>query len=384
MQKGTADILEDDSDGGYYAIKGFLYQFDSTLMTILSNPKSNINFEQVQDISYEDYVIQVKHKETQTYSESKVRKPIIQLMNLFQKDDQKKYSLYCYFKDMPLQDKVLKLSELEKILGAEKSKYNRPFKINFLKNFIIKFTNDYSTQFQETIDLINQTFGCKNLETAIYYHSIFRSKLLEMAIQNRSERKLNVGSLHSFLKDVKYVIFHAAYADFLTKEKYELTVKKSFFTMKKLNIDNYERLFIIPVDDRCDEFVLLTIVGRIFQKFFRPDKSPPPFVVFKDICNDKLNLIKQTLIDRKIMFNDGTYFNGDKFRIEKLTAIEKNTMVKIVEYKSLEEIMSAISFQEVYHFYLDRAALLNVEKLLKSRHYQIQIDEVEQIARMIT
>lgn len=84
------------------------------------------------------------------------------------------------------------------------------------------------------------------------------------------------------------------------------------------------------------------------------------------------------------MFNDGTYFNGDKFRIEKLTAIEKNTMVKIVEYKSLEEIMSTISFQEVYHFYLDTAALLNVEKLLKSRHYQIQIDEVEQIARMIT
>lgn len=89
VQRGATDLLEDESDGGYYAIKGFLYQFDSTLMTILINPKSDINFEQVQDIAYEDYVIQVKHKETQTYSESKVRKPIIQLMNLFQKNNQK-------------------------------------------------------------------------------------------------------------------------------------------------------------------------------------------------------------------------------------------------------------------------------------------------------
>lgn len=151
-----------------------------------------------------------------------------------------------------------------------------------------------------------------------------------------------------------------------------------------MNIDNYERLFIIPVDERCNEIVLLTIVGRIFQKFYRPDKSPSPFVVFKDISAEKLKLIKQTLIDRKIMFNDGTYFNGDKFRIEKLTAIEKDVMVKIVEYKDLEEVMSTISFQEVYHFYLDASAFISADKLERSRHYQIEIDEVEQIIRMIT
>ncbi|NIK22886.1 hypothetical protein [Paenibacillus lupini] len=377
-------VVEDNYDGGYYAIKGFLYQFDSTLLTILKNPNIDVKFEQVQDISYEDYVIQVKHKESQTYSDSKIRKPVLQLMNLFQKDTEKKYALYCYFKDKPILEKNLKLSELDSILGAEKKNYKRPLKIKFIQNFVIKFSHDYSGQFLETIELIKKTYSCKDNETAVYYHSIFRSKLLEMAIQNRDERQLNSGLLSSLLSNVKSVVFHAAYADYLSKEKYEGIVKKMFFTLKKMNIDNYERLFIIPVDDMSNEIVLLTIIGRIFQKFHRPDKSPPPYVVFKNIKLEKLNLIKRTLIDREIIFNDGTYFNGDKFRLNKLTSHDKSVMVKIVENKELEEIMSAVSFQEVYQFYFDSLTMINEENLKKSRHYQIQIDEVEQITKMIT
>lgn len=171
-------------------------------------------------------MVQVKHKETQVYSNSKIRKPILQLLNLFQKNSGNKYSLYCYFKDMPIQEKILKLSELDSILGVEKSKYKRSLKIEFTKNFVVKFTNDYRSQFLETIDLIKKSFDCKNNETAIYYHSIFRSKLMEMTIQNRIERQLNVSLLHSFLNDVKSVIFHSAYSDFLSKEKYESTIKK--------------------------------------------------------------------------------------------------------------------------------------------------------------
>ncbi|KZE75753.1 hypothetical protein AV654_25095 [Paenibacillus elgii] len=57
MQRGTTDIVEDESYGGYYAIKGFL---------------------------------------------------IMQLMNLFQKNN-KKILFICFLKNMPSQDKILKL-----------------------------------------------------------------------------------------------------------------------------------------------------------------------------------------------------------------------------------------------------------------------------------
>jgi len=58
-------------EGGYYAIKGFLYQFDKTLIEVITNPQTSVAFENRQDIDYEDYVLQFKHKETQDYTPRK-------------------------------------------------------------------------------------------------------------------------------------------------------------------------------------------------------------------------------------------------------------------------------------------------------------------------
>jgi hypothetical protein len=66
-----------NNDGGYYAIKGFLYQFDKTLIEILKNPDAVVMIEHREDIDYRDFVIQVKHKETQDYKYHKIRKPVM-------------------------------------------------------------------------------------------------------------------------------------------------------------------------------------------------------------------------------------------------------------------------------------------------------------------
>ena len=79
-----------NNDGGYYAIKGYIYQFDKTLIDVLENPNTEVEFEQKQDISYQDFVIQVKHKETQNYYNSTIRKPVIQLIDLFEKNQSQK------------------------------------------------------------------------------------------------------------------------------------------------------------------------------------------------------------------------------------------------------------------------------------------------------
>lgn len=44
-------------EGGYYAIKGFLYQFDKTLIEVITNPQTSVAFENRQDIDYEDYAL---------------------------------------------------------------------------------------------------------------------------------------------------------------------------------------------------------------------------------------------------------------------------------------------------------------------------------------
>ena len=53
-------------DGAYYAIKGFIYQFDKTILEILNQNDENkfVKIEQEQDLEYENYVVQVKYYET--------------------------------------------------------------------------------------------------------------------------------------------------------------------------------------------------------------------------------------------------------------------------------------------------------------------------------
>ena len=88
-------------DGGYYAIKGFEYQIDKTLLEVLSSSDADavLCLEQIQDINNGDFVMQVKYKESAKLTPSVIRKPIIQLINEYNSVPTKKYILYCYFGD---------------------------------------------------------------------------------------------------------------------------------------------------------------------------------------------------------------------------------------------------------------------------------------------
>ena len=72
-------------DGGYYAIKGFEFQIDKTILEILGTDK-DVSLENIQDVNTDSVVIQVKYKETQEYSDNKIREPVLQLIEEFKKD----------------------------------------------------------------------------------------------------------------------------------------------------------------------------------------------------------------------------------------------------------------------------------------------------------
>ena len=86
------------SDGGYYAIKGFEFQIDKTILELFkADDTTPVCLEQIQDINTNDFVMQVKYKETQKYTPAKIKEPVIQLIDEYQKFPTKKYYLYCYF-----------------------------------------------------------------------------------------------------------------------------------------------------------------------------------------------------------------------------------------------------------------------------------------------
>ena len=138
--------MAEEIDGAYLALKGYCYQFDKTIFEIYNNPDKEINIEQVQDLGFDNYVIQVKHHNTE-YAESQqkalIKKPVIQLLKEFIKDHTKQYVLYIYFKGHLPKEDTLTYEDLEKILSSNSVDYDLALKMNFVKKFKLIYSEDF-------------------------------------------------------------------------------------------------------------------------------------------------------------------------------------------------------------------------------------------------
>lgn len=235
-----------NNDGGYFAIKGFLYQFDKAILEILDSKDEygNIYIENVQDINYDKYIIQVKHKESSIYSNSKVRDPIIQLIELYKNDPSKQFCLYGYFKDKEPStiifetieqiDEILKYNDEEKTNNL-KVKYTQDIRLGFIKNFKLCFGEDYVGQFKIVLDFIKREFNLSNNDDAIIYHALIREKLLSISIiQNPSERKTTKKEITQHIEQCKKNVFYNYYGEYITRESYLKLIKKNILHLNQL------------------------------------------------------------------------------------------------------------------------------------------------------
>lgn len=378
----TRLLMGHDNDGGYYAIKGFLYQFDKTLIEILGNPDATVMVEHREDIDFQGFVIQVKHKETQDYKDHKIRKPVIQLIELFKTDQSQKFCLYCHFRDRKPDKWFPALDELDGILGNQKDNYTPYLKGKFIDSFCIQFSEDFESQFLRLIDLIQKSFALHEEDRAFLYHSLFRSKLLDLSLKAKDKRSISRADLERFAKGAEKTIFYRVYSKFLDGKRYERLIKSEYFTFKAVNLDNFERLFIIDCDEQVSQVDLSKIANQISTKYFRVGKSPQPFLCFMNLEDKKLKELKRDLVDQGIMFNDGTCFDGDRFRLDRIIekALNSETIrIKIIGEDNVERLLLKLRTQEIFQFYLESPLDLKAA----GNHLKIQIAETSQIMRIL-
>ncbi len=344
------------NDGGYYAIKGFTFQFDKTISEVINNKDDLIAVEQIQDLSRNNYYIQVKHKEALKYSPSKIRKAVRQLLDDYQNNRDHTYSLYCYFKDKS--PTVLKLSvdELEKILGNEKKDYTSTVKRGFVKNFELEFAVDFNKQFEDLIKEIGKAFSLKSDEEAIMHHASFRAELLNIAIKKqKSAREINFSTLEDLINHNEKIVFDIAYSKYLTNAKYIAYIKKAFFTHKRVNVSPYERLIAISLKGDESSAVITQIIQNIRNRFYIQDQSPAPFVFIAGLGPIKANSLKQELWSAGMRFIDGTNFDGDLFRVQDMQLnvhkVSKNNIkFKWVDEKNIDAVLKTLKFDVCYVF----------------------------------
>lgn len=374
MVKKNDNLVSSDSDGGYYAIKGFLFQFDKTLMTILQNPDTTIEVEQTQDVGVNKVYTQIKHKETQDYAPSKVKKAVKQLLSEYKLDTQSNYSLYCYFKNRQPEELTLDDKELNKILGDDAVSYSPGIKAGFLKNFTLVFANDFESQLDNLLSKIKDVFSLKDTSEALVYYALMRSKIMNLAIiKERAKRAVTLNSLRAMVGENEKVIFDLSYSKFLGNEEYLSFIKKEYFVFKGgVNIPNKERLLAIGLDATVTDAEVIEIIQKIQKRFYSRDNSPAPYIHLHDVDENRLHTIKQQLWGKKLYFADGTHFHGDKFRLEDLVESTHDIKANVIKFKligaqNLEDVTKSVRFDEVFAFLNAKSsALLELSNIAKT------------------
>jgi hypothetical protein len=350
------ETKEKIEDGGYYAIKGFTFQFDKSLLEVLANQESDVEIEQIQDIGVDNYYIQVKYKEAKTYSPSKVKDPMVRLLKCFIGDKSKKFHLYCYFSDKSPERVELTTEELDQILGTKKDCFTQDDKKAFIACFVLEFSGNFEQQFEELIKKIKNCFQLRSEKEAALYHGILRATLLELAInKDKIQRTINFQKAKELIAKKEKIIFESAYSKYLSYEQYLDHLKKELFTFKKANTPCLQRLFVIDMDALIRDSEIIEMINNISCRFFIKETSPAPYICLIGLDNKRLVTIKQKLWDAKLFFIDGTNFNGDRFRISDLLSDNykdhnSNAKFKFLSIVELSDLLKAEELDDIFVF----------------------------------
>ena len=340
-----------EEEGGYYAIKGFSYQYIVSLIEMLNCKDENkvFSFEQFQDFNDNELIYQMKYKETQHFTNSKIKEPTIKLFSEYL-ETKKDYVLYVYFPDRTDETLLFNTTnDLDKVLlncKIDKKEYNftEKQKNEFINHFKVVFSKDYIDKSNELIELISKIMNVSKEIAEIYYFSLI-TYIINIIINNiPKKRNCTKKELVTYLANSSAKIFHDYSLKFYGKERYLKSIKKEYFFEK--NINNHNRLFIIntpftSIDDYYD------CICKIVKRFYVINKrktmviSSAPYIYLPNIELSDLVKLKEKLFNL-IGFTDGYMYKDSNFNVDDITKkfhVKDNIFCKLV---SIEDDMMRI------------------------------------------
>ncbi|MDP3104475.1 MAG: hypothetical protein Q8M95_07695 [Candidatus Methanoperedens sp.] len=377
------------TDGGYYAIKGFEFQIDKTILEIL-NSKNNapVCVEQIQDINSDDFIMQIKYKETQDYSPSKIKEPLIQLINEYRNDSTKKYYLYCYFNNAKEENRILTCDELDKILGNKKDIFEKFLKDAFIDKFELHFARQFQDQFVQAVETIKVNARCSDFDEALIHYGSIATYLRKIVVNNSAieNRRCTKNEIIQLISDNRKTVFDAAYRIYQGEQQYIKTIKKYHFTYR--NIDDWERFVIIELNG--DETIskikstTLKIKGKFYKKMVSKIKSGAPYIYFRNISSENLKKLKTELLSEEHILKDGYDFLNADFQANTLkikSTINNNVSIKFLNIENeLFQILSCNlnCTKKIFQFYLTKP--LEIENDIDMICVEVKnLSEIQQI-----
>ena len=303
-----------------YTIKGFLYQFNVTLLAILDSQENSVTTVEglIEDIDIADAdqitAFQCKyHESVDRFVLSIVYEPILQMMLHFKNNPRHNiaYVLYAHFPNEPDGEKQLTIPELNRIIDSSDGslqKYTSQLKNNFdtgafHKQFKLIMGYSYDT----TVADVQERFAQNGMEPGdidvlVYPNAI--TIIGDLSIQkDEAKRKITKAGLLAILRS-KRTIAISRWAAALKSYSKLLKAKRK---QLKANLDKNVRVRHIFLSQGLDQFKdeIVIFIHRYLQKYhFKPCHLNTPLFCFD--CNQQLfEDICRRLISKKIKINDG-------------------------------------------------------------------------------
>ncbi|MCT7595523.1 hypothetical protein [Aliarcobacter butzleri] len=401
------------------SIKGYNYQFLHTIKDILESrlDTSVYTVEGIEDLDIEKDgekdLIQYKYHEEQSFTNSKVAKPIALMFKYFKDNQQKQvnYKLFIYLNDDNLPDKtvekitdILKIKEARKILSttdieltlAEIDSLSTIID-NFTSKFEWKLTKKYNDLENEIVNNFETAIGITSEESKIIYLSNAIKIINDLAINSsEQERKILKRDFIAKLNSCKDI----AYSSYILRTKNFNALKTLYKNRKNaLNVKKNSSDFVIQINN-IQRNNLNQLIIELSKKFcYKGNKSDfRPLIFIVNCTNEQYQEFKKSLYislvsgSEDIKINDGYedyHFNKIIFKQNPLVTKNKGSSkyedvsysFKLLHQQKYDENVSEITFSNPSLFILDNSETTLCT--LSSKQFYLNNLENDQIIQII-
>ena len=371
-------------------IKGYLYQFDQTIVRLLEATKhGSVTVEGVEDIDLDDgdesAFVQCKYYEGTEYNHSVIKEAVIHMLRHFHAagcptNQAFKYRLYGYYRGgqhkltHPLTDEFLKEHFLTYTKEKQVHKVHEELKITDVQLADFRGLLDidvnalsYDDQQAKLLKLLESEIPeCTSGDSSTFFYPMAINVVQGLAIEaDEAKRKI---TKDQFLKaiDRKDVVFSAWLREHLGREYFARMVRRKYFYFGRTKMPKAARFFVIDMTNEYEVGRATRMLVRIGQFFSHKElqRTPAadrfcPYVLLRGVMPDQLIELKASLWEQGVVFNDGYPYQGAEFLPNMLAADptkEKLWTIKFIpSEKQLAPTIAACtgSVVEVYDFYKD-------------------------------
>jgi hypothetical protein len=312
-----------------YTIQGFLYQFNKTLLEILSSPDDAVITIEgiVEDIDIENCsmltAIQCKYHETQKYTPGKIYKPLIQMMHHFYRHPEKntKYILFAHFyaeghlSKLPVTKETLEeaLQSNDSRFASQLSDLRGNVDVDmFLENFSAPVGPPFDTLVQAVHDALKENGLSEDIDTLFYPNAIHIISALSSK-HDVDSRKTTRKDFLEVLREIRKLTISRWTLASKTRRQILAAKRKEL----KLNLDKNarRRYFVFHInslkeDDMASEVVLFA--QEYCEKYhFKPTHIHPPVLCLETEKEEIFKDIQSRIHKKGIISTDG--YSGNYF-----------------------------------------------------------------------